>query len=141
MTDHPDKIHLQVRYFPFPAHKNALKAAVYAECASRQKGKFWKFHEEIFKHQSEWAMENYPELKFVDYAEKSGLDLKALDVCAQDPQVAKTITEEKKKAEDLGVKITPSFFANGKLSVGTNALKDEINAFFSDKPAEPEKKA
>src|SRR6185295_4383525 len=58
MEEHPGKIYLQVRYFPLPMHKNSLKAAVAGDCASRQPGKFWKFHKAIFEHQSEWAMDN-----------------------------------------------------------------------------------
>ena len=130
MAEHSGQIYLQVRFFPLAAHKNALKAAVYAECASRQKGKFWKFHEEIFKHQAEWATDPYPQIKFAGYAEAAGLDLARIDRCAEDAAVEKAILDEKKKAEELGVKITPTFFVNGKLVVGLNDLRSELKAFF-----------
>ena len=130
IAEHPGQVYLQVRFFPLPGHKNAMKAASYAECASRQKGKFWKFHEEVFKHQAEWAQDPYPQIKFAAYAEAAGLDLARLDRCANGPAVEKAVLDEKKKAEELGVKITPTFFLNGKMLVGVNDLRTELKAFF-----------
>jgi len=128
MADHPGQIYLQARFFPLPAHKNGMRAAIFAECASRQKGKFWKFHEEMLSHQKEWAEDVYASFKFTSYAESAGLDLKKLEACAQDPETEKSVAEEKKKAEALGVAMTPSFYVNGKLAVGVTALAAEIQA-------------
>ena len=133
----PDKVYLQVRYFPLAAHKNAMKAAVYAECASRQPGKFWKFHEQLFEHQTEWAMDPYAELKFLGYAQNAELDLPRWDVCIKDPSVERFIIEEKAKGESLGVKITPSFFVNGKLVVGVNGLTEELKKLESQDAPKP----
>lgn len=133
LKERPGQIYLQARFYPLPAHKNAMKAALYAECASRQKGKFWKFHDELFDHQTDWAMDEYAAIKFASYAEDSGLDVAQLDTCTHDPETEKTILEEKKKGTDLGVTITPSFFVNGKIVVGKTALKNEIDVFFEGK--------
>ena len=126
MKRFPGKIYLQVRYFPLPAHKNALSAAVHAECASRQPGHFWAFHEQLFEHQQEWAMDPYASLKFLNYAQSAGIDTPRWDACAKDPETEKYVLEEKKKGEALGIKITPSFFVNGKLVVGVNGLSDAL---------------
>ena len=133
---HPGQIYLQVRFFPLPGHKNAMKAATYAECVAHQKGKFWKFHEETFKHQNDWAADNYAPFRFTSYAESAGVDLKRLDVCVHDLETEKAVADEKKQAVDAGVQLTPSFYINGKLVVGLTALSDEIKTFF-----EKEKKA
>jgi protein-disulfide isomerase len=130
LDQYPGKIYLQVRFFPLPAHKNAMKASAFAECASRQSGKFWAFHEELFAHQKDWAEDPYPALKFADYAEKAGLNVKKLDACANDPAVAEVIEAEKKAAMDLGVRQTPTFIVNGKIAVGLKALADELIAYF-----------
>ena len=126
MKKYPGKIHLQVHYFPLPSHRNGLTAAVHAECVSRQKGKYWKFHEQLFEHQPEWANDAYAELKLLNYAQESGMDLKVWDVCVKDPETAKFVLDEKAKGAALGVATTPSFFINGKLSVGTNGLMEEL---------------
>lgn len=123
---YPGRIYLQVRYFPLAAHRNAMKAAVHAECASRQPGKFWLMHEKIFERQAEWAPDPYPELRFLSYAQEAGLRLEPWDACTKDPRTEKFIAEEKAKGESLGAKITPSFFINGKLVVGNTALTDEL---------------
>ena len=133
MAAHPGKIYLQVRYYPLPVHKYTMKAAVYAECASRQRGKFLKFHDALFDHQLEWLADAYPELKFLKYAQDAGLELNRWDACTKDPEVEKFVTEEKSKADKLGVKITPSFFVNGKLVVGTKVLAEELDAVASQK--------
>ncbi len=130
IREHPGQIYLQARFFPLPAHKNGMKAARYAECAARQKGKFWKFHEELFKNQADWAMDDYAQIKFVSYAQSAELNLKELNACVLDPETEKAVIEEKKKGADLGVQITPSFFVNGKIVVGTNGLMDELKAYF-----------
>ncbi len=123
----PDSIYLQVRYYPLQNHPHAMKAATYAECASRQPGKFWKFHDLLMSKQKEWSMEKYPELKFLTYAKEAGLDLETWDRCTKDPEVSKFITDEKNKAIELGVKITPSFFVNGELIVGVKSLQDALS--------------
>lgn len=130
MKDHPGQIYLQVRYFPLPAHKNALKAALYAECVTRQKGKFWGYHEQVFRSQNEWNQDPYPEIRFAAYADSAGADVKKVEACVQDPATEKTVLDEKAKAQEIGVKMTPSFFVNGKLVVGVKALLDEMDAFF-----------
>ena len=135
MEKNPGKIYLQVRYYPLPAHKHAVTAAVHAECASRQAGKFWKFHGLLFEHQAEWSQDAYPELKFLDYAQQAELELTRWDACTKDPETAKFIAGEKEEAEKLGVKITPSFFVNGKLVVGTTGLLEALNAISDEKPA------
>lgn len=133
MLKNPGKIYLQVRYFPLPAHKHSVKAAIHAECATRQPGKFWKFHGLLFDHQAEWASDAYPELKFLTYAETAELDLPRWDACTKDPATEKFVSGEKAEAEKLGIKITPSFFVNGKLIVGTQALMQELNAVADEK--------
>ena len=122
-----------MRYFPLPAHRNAMKAAIHAECATRQSGKFLKFHDLVFDHQAEWVREAYPELKFLTYGEETGLELTRWDACTKDPATEKFVTDEKKEGEKLGVKITPSFFVNGKLIVGAKVLLDELNAMTDEK--------
>lgn len=130
----PDSIYLQVRYYPLQNHPHAMKAATYAECASRQQGTFWKFHDLLMSKQKEWSMERYPELKFLGYAKEAGLDLEKWDRCTKDPEVSKFILDEKAKATELGVTITPSFFVNGELVVGVKSLKEALAKSTEGKP-------
>ena len=125
MKERPGEIHLEVRYFPLSGHMNSLKAAVHAECAARQ-GAFWKFHDEVFSHQSEWATDPYAELKFLTYVQSIGIDLKKWDTCTKDPAVAEFVQGEKKQGETLGLTTTPSFFVNGKLVVGVFPFIEEV---------------
>lgn len=122
----PGGVYLQVRFYPLPMHKNSLKAAIFAECVSLQKGKFWAFHEEVFKSQTIWAKDPNAPIRFVAYAQEAGVDLRRLDACVADPEVEKRILEEKKEASELSIKSTPSFFVNGKFVVGVPQLVQEL---------------
>jgi protein-disulfide isomerase len=126
IDSNPDKIYLQARFYPLPGHKNGLRAAVFAECASLQKDKFWSFHEEVFKNQATWAKDPYAQIRFASYASSVGVDLKRLDACVADPEVEKRVLEEKRKAVELSVKVTPSFFVNEKFVVGWQQLIQEL---------------
>ena len=132
---HPGKIRLEVRYMPWPAHQNALKAATYADCLSRQKGKFWPFSDLVFDHQQEWAHDPYADVRFVSYAGSVGADLRALDGCVKDPATEKTILDEKEKGLALGIQTTPSFYINGQLVVGNDGLKAELDKLEAPSPA------
>jgi protein-disulfide isomerase len=125
MAERPGKYHLEVRYFPLPGHRNAMKAAIHAECAARQ-GHFWDFHDKVFENQSDWANDPYAELKYLSYGKDLGLDLSRWDACTKDPKTEDFVAKEKAQGQALGAQITPSFFVNGKLIVGNFPLIEEL---------------
>lgn len=47
------KVKVFYRHYPLPFHANAQIAAEAAECANEQ-GKFWDFHDILFKNQKQW---------------------------------------------------------------------------------------
>lgn len=121
------KVYFQVRFYPMPAHRHALRATLYAECAARE-GKFWKFHDRLLTKQNEWspAAEGRAEPFFRGYAEALGLDSRRFVLCLEDPGANRAIFEDRKAAQALGVRSTPTFFVNGKMVVGVRALEEEL---------------
>jgi len=111
------KIKLVFKNFPLEFHPQAMPAAVAALAAHKQ-GKFWEFHDELFKNQTKlngikegdtMANETY----MVEVAQKLGLnvdkfksDLKAADIQAQ-------IKADQTDASKAGVRGTPFFLVNG----------------------------
>jgi protein-disulfide isomerase len=136
MAERPGSYHLEVRYFPLPGHRNAMKAAIHAECAARQ-GRFWDFHDKLFENQNEWANDSYAELKYLGYAKDLNLDLARWDACVKDPKTEAFVAKEKEQGQALGAQITPSFFVNGKLIVGNFPLIEELKQieFKEDNPS------
>ena len=129
----PSQIYLQVRFRPLViTHLYALKSAIYAECAASQ-GKFWPFYDLLFQHQDQWKDSLDADGLFVSYAREAGLDTKKLELCVSNPEAKKKVIAENDEAMDLGIRSTPTFFINGKLVVGLEALKEELSVHFPAK--------
>ncbi|HQO57421.1 MAG TPA: thioredoxin domain-containing protein [Candidatus Omnitrophota bacterium] len=126
-----DRIFLEFRYFLIEEiHPQAFRSAVYAECAARQKY-FWPFHDLLFSAQTEWSRAGEGgETYFKAYARSSGLDMGQLEACVQDSAVESAIEREIVEARFRGVSATPTFFINGKMVIGTTALRNALTQLF-----------
>ena len=129
----PAGIFIEARYFPLSGHKNSMKAAVYAECAARQ-DRFWAYHQRLFESQLGWAEMNSPALYFEDLAKQTGLDMDRLQACVSDAGVQDIVNKDKTEGKSFGIDSTPSFFVNGELVVGFEALKRKLEPLL-EKPA------
>ena len=107
------------RHFPLSFHPNARPAAEYAQCALQQ-GKFWEMHDGIFARQSELSQD-----MLKDVAAKAGLDTAKLEVVRQLGYGRSRIEEDMRKAQEVGVGGTPSFFVNGQ-TFGGNPTVDGL---------------
>jgi protein-disulfide isomerase len=123
----PSKIYWQVRYFPLRGHLHSLKSAVYAECASRH-GKFFEFQRLLLEEQDRWSAlpKDAIDSTFEEYAQKMGISTDHLRTCVNDPRVKEIVVLEKQSARGFGVKETPTYFVNGKMAVGLQAITEEI---------------
>lgn len=136
MDRHPSQIYLQVRFRPLVmTHFYALKSALYAECAAAQ-GKFWPFYQLLFDRQDDWKDSFETDELFISYAKEAGLDVKALELCVADPRTKERVVVEKDEAMDLGIKSTPTFFINGRMVIGLDALREDLAMLFSGKEGE-----
>lgn len=109
------------RNFPLSFHPNARPAAEYAQCAQEQ-GKFWEMHDGIFARQRELSADVLKEV-----AGQAGLDAGKLEACLAGSAVKQQIEEDMKKAQEVGVGGTPSFFVNGQ-TFGGNPTVEGISA-------------
>ena len=107
------------RHFPLSFHPNARPAAEYAQCAQQQ-GKFWEMHDGIFARQRELSAD-----MLKDVAAKAGLDTAKLESCLAAGAVGQEVEEDMRKAQEVGVQGTPSFFVNGQ-AYGGNPTVDGI---------------
>ena len=95
--------------YPLQNHKFAMKAAIAALAAGSQ-GKFWEFHDLLFKDHNRLNDEKIREI-----AKTLGLDEQEFEKKTADPQIVRKIQQDYMDGINAGVSGTPTLFINGKL--------------------------
>jgi len=131
IKSHPDRVSLQMKYYPLNMHTHAFISARYAECAARQ-DKFWVFHDFLILNQREWKKLVDAQPMFDKMAEMSKMNIDQLKNCLNSDQVKQTILNDKQEGTTLGIKSTPTYFVNGKMVVGLKSLKQEFADLFGE---------
>jgi protein-disulfide isomerase len=108
LDKYPDSVKVVFKHYPLAFHKQALPAAL-ASMAAGEQGKFWEYHDELFLHQTSLSNEKYLEI-----AQKMGLDLKAFSLDMMRPSIRKKIEQDISDAKKAGVTGTPTIFVNGR---------------------------
>src|SRR5256885_1668793 len=106
------KIRLAWKNQPLSFHPNAMPAAEAAMAAGEQ-GKFWEFHDALFKQQNKLGPELYDEV-----AKEIGLDMSRFHASIEAHSHAAQIKADMAAGSALGADGTPTFFINGKKLVG-----------------------
>lgn len=100
-----DKVQFITVNFPLTSiHKQAIAAAVAAECAADQ-GKYWEMHELLFQEQK-----SLPTVNVVALGERLGLERERFATCLQSDEMLAKVRADAAEGQRLGVNGTPSFF-------------------------------
>jgi protein-disulfide isomerase len=97
-------------YYDWPiieAHANAFLAARAARCAGDQ-GKYWEYHDELYRQQARWAVDTNPAGTFIDYAGALALNAGEFDSCLRSDRHADVVTANMELGMQLGVRGTPT---------------------------------
>ena len=94
--------------------KHSEQAALASECAAEQ-GKFWEYHDQLFKNQGGLA---FTEAKLKQYARDIGLNADAFGTCLGTGKYREKVERETAAAANLGGRGTPFFIVNQRLLVG-----------------------
>ena len=108
LKKYPDDVKLVHKNFPLAKHKFAIKAAKAALAADRQ-GKYWEFHEKLFKNQK-----NLNDAMVQKIATELGLDMARFNRDRNDPVLQKLIMRDADEARRAGIRGIPAIFINGK---------------------------
>jgi len=108
LEKNPSTVKIVYKNFPLRSHKYATTAAVAALAAGRQ-GKFWQFHDELYKIYKE-----INDQKILEIAEKLMLDLEQFGIDIKDPAIRKMIQQDYQEGVQNGVKGIPAVYINGK---------------------------
>ena len=109
LEKNPDKVKLVFKNFPLRNHKFAMPAAIAAHAAERQ-GKFWEFHDLLFKDYN-----RLNEQKVKEIAQQLKLDMEKFETDRKDPGIRRLINRDLAEGNRAGVRGTPTTFINGRL--------------------------
>jgi protein-disulfide isomerase len=101
-------------FYDFPLvsiHPNAFLAARAARCAEDQ-GKFWEYHDELFRQQARWSAQPSPAGAFEGYAGDIGLDKGDFGSCLNSDRHAALVTANMQLGQVMGVSGTPTILIN-----------------------------
>lgn len=107
LEKYPQDVKVVFKNFPLRNHKFAMKAAVAALAAGDQ-GKFWEFHDLLFK--------NYNKLndqKIQEIAQTVGLNMEEYEKKKKDPATERKVSQDFSDGRQAGVRGTPAIFING----------------------------
>ena len=120
---------MNFKHFPIRSHKYAFKAAEASLAAERQ-GKFWEFHDALFKKYNSLSDRTIQEI-----IGRLKLDPVKFEAAGKDPAIAAKIKQDYQEGLKLGLRGVPTVFINGK-KLGRNRFKgvNTITAPFIDSP-------
>lgn len=113
------KVKLVFKHFPRTLkHPYALDAHIASICAQRQ-GKFWEYHDELFKNQDHLGKE-----LLVSIAEKLSLDMDSFCECFHEESNLIKLLHDKEEGYRRGVRRVPTFIINGTKIVGSAPFEE-----------------
>ena len=108
LEKNPKTVKIVYKNFPISSHRFAVAAAVAALAASRQ-GKFWDFHDELFKNHNQLNEEKVQEI-----ATQLNLNLAQFEKDRKDRQLLEQIRQDYNEGIRAGIRSVPSVFINGR---------------------------
>ena len=109
LEKYPNQVKLVFKNFPLRNHKFAMQAAIAALAAEKQ-GKFWEFHDLLFKDYN-----HLNEQKIREIAQQLNLDMEKFEKDRKNPQIMAMINRDLSEGNQAGVRGTPTVFINGRL--------------------------
>lgn len=126
LNDHEGQVRLVVRYAPF--HGNSQFVVKILE-AARKQGKYWETLELLFHYQPAWGSHHNPRPELIwNYLPEVGLDVAKIKEDMNSPEIAKNLQQDIEDGQKLGVRMTPTFFVNGRIlqKFGYEYLRDLV---------------
>ena len=110
--------------FPNSRHRRAWPAIEAAFCAGAA-GRFWPMHDILFETREEWSEADDPTVRFLEYAERAGVDRESFAACLAKDQTAPLQVSDYDAALRSGITSTPFFIVGDSLAIrGAVPLED-----------------
>lgn len=101
------KVKVAYKHLPLPFHAHSQSAAL-ASIAANNQGKFWEFHDALFRN-----MQNLNQETYLKIAKKLNLDIDKFKADMQSDESKAKIAKDMQQAEMLQITGTPHFIING----------------------------
>jgi protein-disulfide isomerase len=113
------------KYVPFTAgmFPHAAEATRAAECAAEQ-GKFWSMADHVYEAQAEWKRAGDPGPLLLGIGGVAGTDSVKLAKCYADRHTEARTARANRIANEIGVRVTPSFVVSGRPVEGALPIAD-----------------
>jgi protein-disulfide isomerase len=85
-------------------------------------------HDLIYREQATWSKSPNPSELFLSYAKILGLDTEKFQKDVEGEEVKERVATDQKRAAELGVRLTPTIFVNGKSVTGPSLTPNGIHA-------------
>jgi protein-disulfide isomerase len=108
LEKYPDDVKIVFKNFPLRNHKFAMEAAT-AALAAESQGKFWEFHDLLFKYYNK-----LDDQKIREIALGLGFDPAEFEKKMKDPKINAMIRQDLRDGSQAGVRGTPTIFINGR---------------------------
>ncbi|MCA9519564.1 MAG: thioredoxin domain-containing protein [Myxococcales bacterium] len=105
---YPKKLKVVFKHMPLSFHKHAKLAAIAAMAAHKQ-GKFWQFHDVVFRKRNKLEKDD-----LISYAKDIGLDVEKFKKDLDSEEIRKQVEADMALARKIGVRGTPTFYINGR---------------------------
>lgn len=102
------KVHFVFRQYPLSFHQSA-EGAAQAALAANEQGKFWEYHDQMFKNQTKLSREDLE-----TYAKDVGLNVTKFKADLDANKHLERVKADMKMGNDVAVQGTPTMFLNGK---------------------------
>jgi thiol-disulfide isomerase/thioredoxin len=106
--ENKDKVRFVYKFMPLPGHPHG-EISARAGFAAFQQGKFWEMNKKMFANR-----EHLEESDLQSYAKDLGLDLAKFKTDMTSQPATDRIAADRKLADSLGVKGTPTVYVNGR---------------------------
>lgn len=97
-------------------------AAEAAKCATEQ-GRFWEYHDELYKNQKGENLGAFNPTKLKEFASNINLDLGRFESCVESDKYLQVIEDEKALGSKYGVSGTPNFLIGKQLKKGAGSVE------------------
>ncbi|HEX3721477.1 MAG TPA: thioredoxin domain-containing protein [Nitrolancea sp.] len=122
------KVHFQYNDLTF-GWQESIDASEAATCAGNQ-GKFWQYHDTLFKNQKAENSGGFSRSRLKTMASDMGLDMTKFNQCFDGHQTADAVQASDNAAAKQNINSTPTFFVNGQQVnyTGYGSVKAAIDA-------------
>jgi protein-disulfide isomerase len=126
LEQYQGQVQLVIRYAPF--HGNSIFAVKILESARKQ-NRYWETLDVLFRTQPQWGSHHAPRPELIwDFLKEVDLDVVQLKKDMHDSSILNNLEQDVQDVQTLGIRMTPSFFINGKplLDFGHAQLQEAV---------------